>query len=231
MAARNNADLYAAMFTSHGLRFERFDFAFVGKDQPPPYYGNLTVVSPDHEAEVILQIKEFAVDFGGTVSLKDSFCQLDLTANGFKTLFEASWFWRGADSTPPTSDWRQIDTVADLELWEQAWKASGSPTPDRMFHETLLKDPDVVFLGRKADGVFDAGCIANRSRDCMGVSNVFSCIPSEHIFAQASAAVSALEPGLPLVGYGADDALEAAQEAGFTDVGALRVLATRAADF
>lgn len=91
MAAHNNADLYEAMFSSQGLRYQRLPIAFVGRDRPPPYYSNLTTLSPDRTDEVTEHIRVLARRFDGAVGVKDSFCRLELEAQGFETLFGASW--------------------------------------------------------------------------------------------------------------------------------------------
>ena len=100
----------------------------------------------------------------------------------------------------------------------------------RMF-PALLARPDVFFLGEKAQGRFLAGCIANRSRDCIGLSNVFAETPSPDAFAEAADAVSALARDLPVVGYESGPMLDNAALAGFDRVGDLRVLVSGNARF
>ena len=137
MAAGNNADLYEAMFSSQGLRYQRLPFAFVGHDEPPPYYSNLTILSPDRADEIVGHIKTLAERFGGAVGVKDSFCRLELEPNGFRTLFEASWIWREPGVRSVSRGWHRIEDETDLALWEAAWKRSGSPTDRRMFNAKM----------------------------------------------------------------------------------------------
>jgi len=231
IAASNNADLYAAMFASHGLGYERLAYAFVGKDRPPPFYSNLTVLAPGHAGDVGLQLRALAQTFKGAVGLKDSFCELDLGSSGFETLFGASWIWRDAESQAGPSGWERITDEAGLKLWEEAWKQSGSPTPHCMFPPRLLERPGIVFLGHRAGGQFEAGCIANISETCVGISNVFSRSPSEGVFAQATAAVASVAPKLPIAGYESGKDLDHARAAGFRTVGDLRILVARATRF
>ncbi len=231
IAAGNNADLYEAMFSSQGLGYERLPFAFVGDDQPPPYYSNLTVLSPDRTDEIVEQIKTLAERFDGAVGVKDSFCRLDLVTNGFRTLFEASWIWREAGARPVSHGWHRIEDETDLALWEAAWKLSGSPTDRRMFNAKMLRRTDISFLGRKGPGGYEAGCIANRSEDCMGLSNVFAASPATDLFEQAADAVASIDPRLPIVGYESGTSLEQARSAGFMTVGDLRILVADAATF
>lgn len=231
IAANNNADLYAAMFASHGLNHERLACAFVGKDRPPPFYSNLTVLSPGHGDEIALQLRALAQSFNGSIGMKDSFCELDLRSNGFDVLFGASWIWREAGPPIGSSSWEKLENEADLLLWEAAWKQSGSPTPQHMFTAELMARPEIVFLGRRTGGKFDAGCIANLSETCIGMSNVFSLLPSGGVFAQATEAVASVAPHLPIVGYEAGQELDHARKVGFIPVGDLRILVAKAARF
>jgi hypothetical protein len=69
-----------------------------------------------------------------------------------------------------------------------------------------------------------AGAIGNRSQTVVGLSNLFtvSAAPDE-AWAGAVATLSAVFPGLPLVGYEQGEDLVAALRAGFTSAGSLRV--------
>jgi len=231
IAANNNADLYAAMFASHGLGYERLAYAFVGKDRPPPFYSNLTVLSPDHADEIALQLRTLAQNLNGAIGLKDSFCDLDFELNGFDMLFDASWIWREAGPPNSSSAWERLEAEADLLLWEAAWKQSGSPTSQRMFTTELMARPEIIFLGHRTGGEFHAGCIANISETCVGISNVFSRLPSDSVFAQATEAVASIAPHLPIVGYESGKVLDHARRVGFTTVGDLRILVAKAARF
>lgn len=231
MAASNNADLYEAVFESRALRYERRPFAFIGRDRPPPYYSNLTVLLPNCASQVISELRDAAHRFNGAVGFKDSFCEFELGGNGFELLFEASWIWRAAEPIASPKGWTKIDKPAELEKWELAWKRSGSPTRTRMFPESMLQSPNVVFLGKMEGGEFVSGCIANVSGDCVGLSNLFSTFPEGAAFEEATAAVAALDPRLPIVGYAAGLRLEAARQAGYERTGGLRILEARNARF
>lgn len=231
MAANNNADLYEAVFRSQGLEYTRLPYAFVGADRPPPYYSNLTVLAPGNGDAVVARLADLARQFGGSVGLKDSFGELDLRDNGFSVLFAASWIWRPAAMPTSASAWRVLKDPADLALWEQAWKASGSPTERRMFGDAMLDLPDIRFLGFKVGDVVEAGCIANVSSGCVGLSNVFSRSMSGDAFANAVAAVAMVEPTRPIVGYESGAELKHAHAAGFQTVGDLRILVAKDASF
>jgi hypothetical protein len=100
-----------------------------------------------------------------------------------------------------------------------------------MFPASLLARQDVFFLGRKAQGRFVAGCIANRSHDSIGLSNVFTETPSGNAFAEAADAASVLAGNVPVVGYESGPTLDHAALAGFVRVGDFRVLVSGNARF
>lgn len=231
IAANNNADLYEAMFASQGLSYERLPFAFIGTDRPPPYYSNLTVLAPGNIDGVLQQLGRLAHRFDGVLGLKDSFCELELQDHGFTELFTATWIWRTAGTQSDPSGWQLVENTVDLALWENAWKECGSPSQCRMFEDAMLRLPDIHFFGRKSHNKFEAGCIANKSRDCIGISNVFSRSSPGRAFAEATASVASIDRRLPIVGYEAGNALEYARLAGFEPIHDLRILTATSADF
>ena len=119
-------------------------------------------------------------------------------------------------------EWIVVRDETLLGAWETAWKEAGSDTPRRMFGADLVGRDDISFLGCMVDGVMVGGCIANRSDDCVGISNVFSA--RENVFDAAASAVGALNPNLPIVGYESGDDLDCACDAEFEVVGDLRIL-------
>lgn len=231
LAAGNNADLYRAVFETHGLRFERHPFAFVGLDDPPPYYSNLTVLQPDHSKEIVAELAQLMGPTEKGLGLKDSFCELDLVGNGFETLFEASWVWRDAMASKMPEGWDVIEDAPQLALWERAWNANGSPMEGRLFPGTFLERTDTFFLGKRYEDRYVAGCIANLSEHCVGLSNLYAETPSPKLFADAAEAVGVIAQSLPIVGYESGDALEFAASAGFEAVHGLRILVSRRARF
>lgn len=228
IAANNNADLYEAMFSSQGLRFKRLP---LGTDHPPPYYSNLTVLSPNHADDIVLQIKSLATKFNGKIGVKDSFCRLNLGANGFDTLFKASWIWREATSQTTPCDWQRVEDKTDLLLWEKAWKRSGAATQQRMFNVKMLERPEISFFGRKIRCEFESGCVANESANCIGISNVFAKSSPVLVFAQATAAVASIDPHKPIVGYESGRDLEHVRKTGFSTIGDLHILIAKVVTF
>jgi hypothetical protein len=227
-AARNNADWYEAVFAAHGVRYRRLPEALVALDQPPPYYSHLVTLQP---GEVRAHLAGLATKFRGRVGLKDSFCRLDLGEHGFSTLFQASWIWRAPRPGRLPPGWEIVRDARGLARWEQGWTRNGSPADRRMFPDSLLQRNDVTFLARTDGDRVVVGCIANRSADCIGLSNSFAEGATAQTSAEAAGAVAAIAGPLPVVGYESGTDLAFALAAGFEEVGPLRILVAEAARF
>lgn len=216
LAAENNADLYEAVFATHGLAFERRPEGFAAIDPPPPFYGHGVVTRPGGGAGLLAHLRG---RLGPAVAVKDSFREIDAGSAGLRALFEADWLWsqRPGRLAP---GWARVDGPDALVAWEAAWKA-GSPTERRMFPPGFLDRPDVAVFARWDDGRATAGCIANLSDGAVGLSNAFG---GGAAFAAAADAAASLGAGLPVVGYERGASLVAARAAGFEVTGGLRVL-------
>jgi hypothetical protein len=231
LAAANNADVYAAVFAAHGLRFHRDAGLFRAIDPPPPYYSSLTTLDPDETARQLAALDALRAEGRADLGIKDGFCRLDpdLAARGLRVLFEASWLWASAGAFPQepgAAGWERVTTSEALAAWEAAWAAAGSPTETRVFPAGVLANPALAFFGRRGGLGYDAGCIGNRSEGCTGLSNVFAPVPDLATFAAAAGQVASLAPGEPVVGYHRGAPLEAMRRVGFREVGRLRVWVT-----
>jgi hypothetical protein len=93
-----------------------------------------------------------------------------------------------------------------------------------VFRPSLLTDPTVAMVVTYEGERVAAGAIGHRSTSMVGVSNLFTTTAAlSHVWAGATAAISARLPGMPLVGYEDGASLLAALHAGFVTVGPLRV--------
>jgi hypothetical protein len=218
LATPNNVEWCDAVCRTHAIPGRLDPDFWVQPRKGPPYYSNCITLSRSGETRQLAAIE----------SLKDSFASLDLSAAGFRTLFDAEWFWRepaddaGAAEQP---DWIRIESGSDLLRWEARWSAAGSPSQSRVFLPALLDAVGVAFFGVERGGDFVAGCIANFSRDnVVGFSNFFASAPDgDRLRAGAVAKVAGFAPGLPVVGYDRGEDLTAMLTLGFRPVGALRV--------
>jgi hypothetical protein len=238
-AARNNAEWCDVVCRTHGMATAFHADAWVTPTRSPPAYPDAVTLHGSAVADDILAL----IDRSAGCSVKDSFASLDLSGSGFDVLFEAEWIHRPAAAPVPTDRlrWRVVKTVDELQAWASAHGGGA------VFRPALLDDPTVVVLsatdvdggpatdvdgGVASAGWADsdrlhrlaAGAIGNRSQTVVGLSNLFtiSAAPDE-AWAGAVAALSAVFPGLPLVGYERGEDLAAAHRAGFTSVGGLRV--------
>nr|WP_084714272.1 hypothetical protein [Streptacidiphilus rugosus] len=215
-AARNNADWCEAICRAHGLRGEfRLD-AWTSPARTPPYYPDAVTLTEHADAGDLLA----RIDLGvGGASVKDSFAALDLADRGFAPLLDARWIGRPAD--PPARDplWQRIRTTGRLAAWEIAWDGG----VEGLFPASLLEDPSVLVL---ASPDFGAGAVLNLGAGVVGVSNLFVADPAvdaARAWHDCLAAASVRCPGLPVVGYESGEELAAAEKAGFTPLGPLRI--------
>ncbi|MCV0397330.1 MAG: hypothetical protein K5872_19550 [Rhizobiaceae bacterium] len=205
------------------MRYVRQARSFVALGRPPPYYSDLTFLAGSDTAAALTEVRKLVERQPRVATVKDASCRLDLTGLGFRVLFEASWVRAEADAILPAGDgWQRIETPKDLERWEDAWGRAGSPADQRIFVPDILKSPKIAIFGRPGKAGFSAGCIANLSSDCVGVSNLFG-RPLPAVVAAASALSRDFGGGLPLVGYSTGDELTAMLRAGFQQTGPLRV--------
>jgi hypothetical protein len=192
-----------------------------------------------------------ARDPGRAYGVKDSFARLDLAPLGLAPLFDAEWIaWDPAPDERPSAEglrWQAVSDAAGLARWEAAWAGDGDVAG--LFRPDLLADPACAILGCYRDGALAGGAIAYTAAGVISMSNVFSAgrpdgtlrprtlrprtlrprtlrpekLRPEKLWRSAMRAVSALRPGLPVVGYERGEDLAAAREAGGQVLGPLRV--------
>lgn len=224
LCAGNNADLCRGIFKAHGLSDRRNGSFWSSDEQAPPYYPNAVSLDAVSMATQLAEVVRLTSVLETGFAVKDGFFCLDLEPLGFARLFEASWIWM--DPASPTNmpfGWERVEDAASLEMWECAW-AGGSPrSNDRVFPSAILADRDIALLGRRTTNGFTAGCIANKSKLVVGISNVFAATGGSTYRDAAQAAAYAFGGGHALVGYDHGDGLGDALACGFVAIGALRV--------
>jgi hypothetical protein len=172
-------------------------------------YPDAVTLAPSASVAAILD----RIDTADGCSVKDCFVSVDLDGHGFRVLFEAEWIYRSRSSTIVDGNtWSRARPTELNEVWREALVPS------------LLAEPSVAVLVARAGDEIVAGVIANRSRDVVGLSNlVVLGADRDDVWTGAVAAISAMFPGLALVGYESGDDLAAAHRAGFESIGPLRV--------
>jgi hypothetical protein len=183
-------------------------------------YPDAVTLTHDVSPEALLS----RIDRTAGCSIKDSFSALDLTAAGFRVLFDAQWFWRPA-APPPAAGalrWERVDQPDNLRAW--AIEHGGGPT----FSPALLDEPSVTILaGRDRGGALVTGAVSTEGDEAIGISNVFALddevLGFAEAFASATAAITERFPDRRIVGYLSTDLLRAAEAAGFETIGPLRI--------
>lgn len=221
IAARNNAAWCQRVWRAHGLPVEAGPGLTFCPARTPRFYPNVVTTDraspPAAQRAIIADLCAAHPDL--PLGVKDSFACLDLAALGFVELFEARWIHRPAmpDLAPPGPlTWRRVETDAELNAWETAWKSDDDPA--RIFLPTLLAQPEAAVLaGVDAQGAIRAGGVASPAAGVLGLSNLFG---SRRSVLQAAAG---LWPDLDMVGYESGNDLKAMEYYGFSARGPLRV--------
>ncbi len=204
-AASNNAGWCDLACRASDVNTSIADGVWASHRRSPPFYPDAITLSPAASADAVLH----RVQRGDGCSVKDSFASLDLDPLGFRVFFDAEWIY--LPRAPTTVDGLQWSPASDFPAW-------------RHISSKVFDHPSVAALVACSGDDIVAGVIANRSDDVVGLSNmvVMGAVP-EQVWSSAAAAVSALFPGLPLVGYESGASLDAAHRAGFVSVGPLRI--------
>lgn len=207
------------MSRAHGIPSRFDDDAWISLRRSPPMYPDAVTLSTDVSVTSLLA----RIDDSAGCSVKDSFAVLDLSSAGFTVLFEASWIYLPADVPVPDANgvlsWSVVSDYDDLPQWGMAHGGGD------VFVPALLADPTVTVFAVRRDGRLVAGAVANLSDSAVGLSNIFT-VPGQdpdEVWTCCAAAFGQHFAGSPIVGYEAGESLAAAQRAGFTECGPLRV--------
>lgn len=205
---------YESLFALHGVG-SRLDAGLWSSLGPPvPLHSAAVTVEPGVSVEQVLA--RLGSARGG---VKDSFCELDLSAAGFDLLFTASWLWRdGPAGSGRPSSWVDVADGASLAAW-----TAGHDTAEVLLPGILQRGGFAVLARHDEHGRTVAGAVARLGSGVVDVSNVHAQPGHEVDWDELAAAVAARFPGRPLVGYESGADLEAAVAGGFAPVGDLRV--------
>ena len=236
-AARNNAILCDTMCRAHGTSGEFHEAVWLNRHPVPRFYPNLITLSNQGYYTVQLAHVQDLVtsSLPGHWAVKDSFCELDLAAQAFQLVFEATWLWLAPSTLIPNGrghgiQWVRLQDGSKLVKWETAWNDtpanSSSLQQPRLFLPSLLADPNIAFIAAYQGSEIIAGAIANRTDNVVGLSNIFA--PPEDSASFWAGCVTTAKisfPGLPLVGYESGPELALAEAVGFEKLQMLRVWA------
>lgn len=221
MAAANNAEWCDVVCRTHGVDATFNDDAWTSRTRTPPYYPDAVTLVPDPSVPDLLA----RIDASPGCSIKDSFASLDLTAYGFRVLFDAEWIVRAPTTSPPfgvSPRWEIVQDDDTFATWELAWRGDEGP-PGVLLVDLLSHDSVAVLAAHVGDRVV-AGAVLNRSSEVVGITNFFA----DSQIASACwdgclALAGTIFPRSILVGYESGNALDAARTHGFDTAGSLRV--------
>lgn len=231
-AARENAEWCEAVARSHGVRSRFTPDAWLASTRTPASYPDAVTLRASADRGILRD-----VDTSPGCSVKDSFAALDLSGNGFEVLFDARWIFRAPDPEHATAQHAPASPGVDGMVWSVLdpddladWSALHSDrtaTNRNTFRPSILVEPGVVFLRADVENSLVAGAVLSHTGAVVGISNVVTAqgIADDAIWRGLTQQVSARFPGLAMVGYESGADLIAPLDAGFTELGDLRVWA------
>jgi len=240
-AARDNAEWCEAVSRSHGVRSRFTPDAWLAATRTPDFYPDAVTLRSSAGRTILREL-----DLAPGCSVKDSFAALDLADDGFAVTLDARWIFRAPDPEPSRSTQavpgrpgepgasdaktRSPQAALDGIVWSVLepealgeWSAlhSGVGT----FRPSLLAEPGVVLLRADVAGTLVAGAVLSHTGAVVGISNVVSTpgTADDALWRGLTEQVSGRFPGLAMVGYESGADLIAPIDAGFTELGDLRV--------
>ena len=230
--ALNNAAWCDIVCRAHGLATNFSANAWECHSPAPPLYPNLVTLSPGGVDAQLGRVRELGSSVGKRGwAVKDSFNSLDLASEGFEVLFDAMWVHGDVEVDVVSSGLElaasRVASREGLVAWEAGWRGDeGAALGGSLgiFPPLLLKDARVAFVAVSDGHDLVGGVIANRAAGVVGVTNMFCRRgPERHVAAVCMAEVSALWPGLPVVGYASGEELATLRSLGLKDAGEVRV--------
>lgn len=201
---------YERVFAVHGIPTRCEDGLWSALGPPPRWHSVAKTLRPDVDPErVAVAVAPFPD--GGVA---DSFGTLDLAGHGFEPLFRASWLHRAPSAAGATwpEGWSVVD-ADELAEWNRHQDTTGVLVP------ALLEQPSFTFVVRRDGGTMVAGAVLHRVGDAVDLSNTWATGDEADEVPAMLACAESLQPGLPVVGYSADDTLSHFTGAGFDAIG------------
>jgi len=226
LAIANNISWCSRVCALHGSDICLTNDVWVNRRSSPPFYPNIITRMRVAQEEVIRAIQQCReAGLHGSIGIKDSFDDLDLSAAGFDKVISGQWYGISEfnNSSSLTGDWRKIGR-AEFASWLKAWNSENDPVPD-IFRTDLLADPDVMFMAQYSAGQITAGAIADFSNQVIGLSNWFSVGEDASILQNAIRMAHSIKP-FPLVCWSSDPQTTM-EYAGFAPIGPMSVWIAR----
>ena len=215
LAVRENATWCDLVCRSQRLRPDADARMWWSDRRTPSLYPDAVTLDPTvNEFDVLGRIHD-----ASGASVKDSFAALDLAPDGYRVLFDATWFARPPGPAPAGADdaFERIGDKFTFGAWRHAWGG-----PDDVLLPGLLRTSTVTILGaRTPDERYDRGGILHRTSiggtPVVGLSNTFGAV------VDVARAAAVREPDAWIVGYDDAGVVETLERDGFAPYGPLRV--------
>ena len=196
------------MCFAHGSAGRFLAHTWVNAEPVARFYPNVVTLTTG-EADIVEQRQTVRIlqksNLPGRWAVKDSFKTLDIARLGFEVLLEGNWIRKAHP---------KAGTMVSGLSWERV-----KPGGDDSFPAALFSDSNfAMFAARRGDDVVAGGTLY-RSDGVVGLSNVIAEFDDEPaVWRDLGSLAASTFPGVPLVGYEADDELDAAHKAGI-DIG------------
>ena len=147
IAARNNSEWCDIVCRAHGLPGVFDHEAWTNHRRTPPFYPDAVTLQPSLNVERMVS----RVDAASGCTIKDSFASVDLSAHGFRVLFDAEWIHRPAqpprNSQTAATRWTRIADPECTHRMGDGVERSRHPcrtVPPRTPRRRLGRDPREV---------------------------------------------------------------------------------------
>ena len=215
LAVRENATWCDLVCRSHRLRPDPDARVWSSDRRTPSRYPDAITLDPNvGEYDVLGRIHD-----APGASVKDSFAVLDLAPDGYRVLFDATWFARPPDPAPAGAGdaFERITDKFTFGAWRHTWGG-----PDDVLLPGLLRTSAVTILGaRTPDERYDRGGILHRTSiggtSVVGLSNTFGPV------GDVALAATAYSADAWIVGYDSAEVVAELGALGFVGCGPLRV--------
>jgi hypothetical protein len=180
----------------------------------PPLHSSAKTLRPGVARDTVLRTVAPYEQAG----VADSFGDLDLTADGFDLLFEATWIHhRAPEPGPMPAGWTQVRDEAGLDAWVAVHGTGGIFAPGILFRS------EFALMARHDGDRMSAGFVVHDAGQAVGVSNACTPAGDDLGWAEVLAVTAAVRPGLPVTDYTYGEELASALGHGFSPLGPQRV--------
>ena len=204
---------YEDLTALHGVASRIDGGLWMSVGPPPPLHSDVVTLEPEVATDAVDRALEDRPHWG----FKDSFASVRPSGTDVTLLFAATWIHRPPTSRPTSAPrvWTAVTDATELAEWHS--DTSGVLLPG------ILDRGHFRLLARRSGGRIVAGAVARLGTGAVDLSNVHAHPGYEVDWTELVADVEAVFPGRALVGYERDADLVAARDAGFEQVGELRV--------